>query len=125
MNTSNKNSKREQGAILIGQTFPVDGKNILANVDKAVVILAMINVYKDANVSPEEYELLNSVYDTMSDYKDILPELQDILIRVCIAAAKSSWKDGDGIFAEQKLYGFIEDLYDGLIEDIMESDVYA
>ena len=125
MHNANKNSKRESAATLIGQTFPVDGKNILANVDKAVIILAMINVYKDANVSPEEYELLNNVYNTMSDYKDILPELQDILIRVCIAAAKSSWKDGDDKFAEEKLDGFIEDLYDGLIEDIMESDVYA
>ena len=125
MNNLTKDSKRESAAILIGQTFPVDGKNILANVDKAVIILAMTNVYKDASVSPEEYELLNSVYDTMSDYKDLLPELQDILIRVCIAAAQSSWKDSDYKSAEEKLDGFIEDLYDGLIEDIMESDVYA
>lgn len=125
MYNANKNSKREQGAILIGQTFPVDGKNILANVDKAVIILAMINVYKDANVSPEEYMLLNSVYNTMSDYKDILPELQDILVRVCIAAAKESCKAGGDKLAEAKLDGFIENLYDGLIEDVMESDVYA
>lgn len=125
MNNLTKNSKRESAAILIGQTFPVDGKNILANVDKAVIILAMTNVYKDASVSPEEYELLNSVYNTMSDYKDILSELEDILIRVCIAVAKSSHKDGGDIMADEKLDGFIEDLYDGLIEDIMESDVYA
>ena len=125
MNALKQSSHRASAARLINQTFPVDGKAILTNVDRAVIILAMVNVYKDANVSPEEYELLNSVYDTMSDYKEVLVELEDILIRVCIDVAKSSWKDSGDIMADYKVDKFIEDLYKGLIEDVMESDVYA
>ena len=116
---------RESAARLINQTFPLDGKAILTNVDRAVVSIATCNVYKDSSVSPEEFELLDSVYHTMSNYKEVLPELEDILIRVCIAAAKESWQLDDVAAHDKRLDDYVEVLYRGLIEDVMESDVYA
>ena len=120
-----KSTARGSAPRLIMQTFPLDGQAILANVDKAVCILAFINTFQASSISPEEYDLVNAVYDTMSDYPKVLPDLEKLLVKVVMQAARSYNALLNADADEVKLNGFIEDLYQGLIEDVMESDVYA
>ena len=125
MTTFIKSPARDSAPRLILQTFPVDGQSILTNVDRAVVILAFINTYTASSISPEDFELVNSVYDTMSDYPNVLPDLEKLLVKVVMEAASSPQCRTHNKEDEDKLNGFIEDLYCGLVEDVMESDVYA
>lgn len=110
---------------LISETFPEDNQAILNNTHHASVILAAVNAFEDISVSPEIHDLVNEVYDTMSDFKELNVELKNVFVDTIIQIANlESKKDG---YQEkyQKFLNFLEKLYVGLIDDIMESDVEA
>lgn len=110
---------------LVEETFPEDNRVIFENVHSACVILASVNAFEDISVSPEIYDLADEVYDTMSDFKELNIELKNVFVDTIIQISRQESNNPGFQEKYQKLINFLEKLYVGLIDDIMESDVEA
>lgn len=110
---------------LLEETFPRDSREILENVHHASVILAAVNTFEEFSVSPEIHDLANEVYNTMSDFKEFNTELHKVFVDTIIHIANKESKKDDYKEKWEKFSNFLEKLYVGLIDDIMESDVEA
>lgn len=110
---------------LVEETFPEDNRVIFENVHSACVILASVNAFEDISVSPEIHDLANEVYETMSDFKELNVELKNVFVDTIIQIASLESNKVGYKEKYQKFTNFLEKLYVGLIDDIMESDVEA
>ena len=91
------------------------GANMVANTHKAVVVLAALNTVQAFRVTPEQYALVNHVYEMPMNYPVLNDEVRD-LFQLALASMTNNHSSEDFDTMLTTMYGHFHKLYDDLVE---------
>ena len=91
------------------------GANMVANTHKAIVILATLNTVQAFSITPEQYELVNDIYDKPMNYPVLNDEVRD-LFQLALASMTSNHSSEHFDILLTTMSGHFHKLYDGLVE---------
>ena len=91
------------------------GANMVANTHKAIVVLATLNAVQAFSVTPEQYELVNDIYEKPMNYPVLNDEVRD-LFQLALASMTNNHSSEHFDILLTTMSGHFHKLYDGLVE---------